>query len=87
VEQSSCRSKFSDRTCNPIKDPCWRIHEEPQPVGRTHVGEVHEGLSPVGETHAGAGEKHEEEGAAETTHNELTVIPIPHSPVPLGVRR
>jgi len=29
----------------------------------------------------------EEEGAAETTCDELTVTPIPHPPVPLGGRR
>ncbi|GAB0186526.1 zinc finger and BTB domain-containing protein 5 [Grus japonensis] len=33
--------------------------------------------------HAGAGEECEEEGAAETTCDELTAIPIPHPPVPL----
>jgi len=36
---------------------------------------------------AGAGEEGEEEGAAETTCDELTTIPIPRPPVPLGGRR
>jgi len=37
--------------------------------------------------HAGAGEECEEEGAAETTCDELTTTPIPRSPVPLRGKR
>ncbi|KAK4826920.1 hypothetical protein QYF61_012748 [Mycteria americana] len=33
-------------------------------------------------SHIEAGEEHEEEGAAETTCNELTTTPIPHPPGP-----
>jgi len=55
---------------------------------RTHAGAaVPEGLHPVGRTHAGAGEECEEEGAAETTCDELTATPIPHRPALLGGRR
>ncbi|OPJ76057.1 hypothetical protein AV530_008924 [Patagioenas fasciata monilis] len=39
------------------------------------------------EPHTGAGEEHEEEGAAETTCDELTATPIPHPPVLLWERR
>ena len=45
--------------------------EEVQPVRRTHVEEGCEGLSPVGGTPTGAREEHEEDGAAETTCDEL----------------
>jgi len=37
--------------------------------------------------HAEAGEEREEEGAAETTWDELTSTPIPHPPAPLAGRR
>ena len=51
-------------------------HEELQPVGRTHFGEVLGGLSLVGGgPHAGAGEESEEEGVAE-----ITLDHTPHSP-------
>ncbi|GAB0186285.1 zinc finger and BTB domain-containing protein 5 [Grus japonensis] len=59
------------------------------PSSRGHMLEqsIPEGLYPVKRTHAGAGEQHEEEGAAETKHYELTATPIPHPPVPLQGRR
>jgi len=59
------------------------VHEELQPVGRTHVGEVCGELSPVRGTFTLEQGKSvrspppEEEGAAETTCDELTVTPIP----------
>jgi len=46
-----------------------------------------ENCLPWGEHHTGAGAESEEEGAAETTCDELTVTPIPHPPVLLGGRR
>ena len=74
--------------------PMERTHagtdlEELQPSGRTHVGEVPGGLSPVGETphwsrRGVRSPPPEEEGAAETTCDELTPTPIPRPPVPLG---
>jgi len=61
-------------------------------VGRTHVEEVCGELLPWERPHAGAGNRVRsppsvEEGAAETASDELTTIPIPHLPVPLGGRR
>ena len=42
------------------------VHEELQPMGRTHFGEVCGGLSPMGRSpQAGAGEECEEEGVTE----------------------
>jgi len=52
--------------------------EEVQPVRRTHIDKGCEGLSPVGGTPAGAGEEHEEEGATETTCDELIATSCPH---------
>ena len=68
------------------------VREELQPVGRTHPGEVHEGLSPVGGTPRWSrgqvrSPPPEEEGAAETTCDELTPTPIPHHPALLGQGR
>jgi len=64
-------------------------HEELEPVGRTHVGEVCGELSPVrGICTLEQGKSMrtllpERQGAAETTSDELTTTPIPHPPVPL----
>jgi len=69
------------------------ICEELQPVGRTHIGGVCGELSPVRGTFMLEQGKSvrspppEEEGAAETTCDELTVTLIPRTPVPLGARR
>ena len=65
------------------------VPEGLQPVGRTHVGEVHEELSPVGGTPRWSRGRArspppEEEGVAETTCDELTVNPIPRPPALLG---
>jgi len=68
------------------------VCEELQPVGRTHVGEVCGELSPMRRTFTlkqGQSVRSlppEEEGAAETACDELTVTPIPCPPVPLGRR-
>jgi len=65
---------------------------ELQPVGRTHIGEVCGERSPVRGTftleqgQSARSPPHEEEGAAETTCDELTVTPTPHPPVPLRER-
>jgi len=62
-------------------------------MGRTHVGEVCGELSPVRGTfmlEQGQSVRSlhpEEEGAAETTCDELTTAPIPRPPAPLGGRR
>jgi len=66
--------------------------EELQPVGRTHIGEVHGELSTVGRTPRWSrgsvrSPPPKEEGVAETTCGELTVTPIPRPPVLLGGRR
>jgi len=59
----------------------------------THIGAVHEKLQPVGGTftleqgQSVRSPPPEEEGAAETTHDELTTTPIPHLPVPLRRRK
>jgi len=68
------------------------VCEELQPVGRTHVGEVCGELSPVRGTFTleqGKCEEPSPEGqrAAETMCDELTVIPLPCLPAPLGGRR
>jgi len=69
------------------------VHEELQLVGRTHIGEVCDELSPTRGTFmlelgkSVRSPPHEEEGAAETMCDELTITPIPHPPVPLGWRR
>jgi len=71
--------------------PVGRTHagavcEELQSVGRTHIGEVCGELSPMRGTFALEQWKSvrslpsEEEGAAETTCDELTITPISHSP-------
>ena len=77
--------------------PVGRTHagalpEELQPVGSTHVGEVCGKLSPVRGTFMLEQGKSvrsppsEEEGAAKTTCDELTVTPIPRTPVLLRWR-
>ncbi|XP_075367903.1 uncharacterized protein LOC142414491 [Mycteria americana] len=58
------------------------VGEELQPMGRTHAGAVRGGLSPVGGTPGWSREEceessPEEEGAAETSSDELTAAPIP----------
>jgi len=69
------------------------VDEQRQSVRRTHVGEVCGELSPVRGTFTLEQGKSvrsplpEEEGAAETTCDELTTTPIPHPPVPFGGRR
>jgi len=68
--------------------PVERTHAgavlELQHMERTRIGESHEGLYPWERPHSG--EKHEE-GAAEMKHYGLIATPIPHPPMPLGVRR
>ena len=62
------------------------VCEELQPVGRTHDREVCAELSPVRGTftleqgQSVRSPPPEEEGAAETTCDELTAAPCPHSP-------
>jgi len=78
--------------------PVGRTHagavcEELQPVGRTHIGEICGELSTVRGTFTLEQGKSvrspspEEEGAAETTCDELTITPIPRPPALLGGRR
>ena len=60
-------------------------------MGRTHLGEVCGELPPVRrdltleQGQSVRSRPPEEEGAAQTMCDELTVTPIPHLPVPLGV--
>jgi len=72
--------------------PLGRTHtsaggEELQPVRRTHFGEFCGELSPMKGTftleqgQSVRSPPPEEEGAAETTCDQLTVTPIPHRPV------
>jgi len=68
------------------------VCEELQPVGWTHIGEICGELSPVrGTSRWSRGSVRspppEEEGAAETTCDELTTTPIPRPPVPLQGRK
>jgi len=69
------------------------VHEELQPMGRTHIVEVCGELSPVRGTfmleqgQSVRSPPPEEEGAAETMCDELTITPIPPLPVLLGGRR
>jgi len=69
------------------------VREELQPVGRTHVGEFCGELSPMRGISCwsrGRGVRSppaEEEGAAETTCDGLTVTPTRHPPALLGRRR
>ena len=64
------------------------VCEELQPMGRTHAGEVHGGLDPMLEQRKSVrSPPPREEGAAETTCDELTTAPLPHPPVPLGGRK
>jgi len=63
------------------------VHEDLQPMGRINTGEVCKELSPMRGTSCrswGGVSSPEEEEAAETTCDELTVTPIPCPPVPLG---
>jgi len=73
AERSPRLSRFAGRACDP--------------VGMTHAGAAPEGLHPVGGIHTGAGEECVEEGAAETTCDELTPMPIPCPPAPLVGRK
>ena len=65
------------------------VHEEMQPVGRSHVGEVCGELSPMRGTFTleqGQSVRSlppEGQGAAETMCDELPITPIPRPPVPL----
>jgi len=53
------------------------VHEERQPTGRSHAGEVHGGLSPMLEQGKSVrSPSPEDEGAAETMCGELTASPI-----------
>jgi len=69
------------------------VHEELQPVGKTHIGEVCGELSLVRGTftleqrQSARSPPPEEEGAAETTCDGLTIPPIPRPPVLLRGRR
>ena len=69
------------------------VHEELQPVGRTHVGEACGELSPVRGIFTLEQGKSvrslppEGQGAAETMCNELTTTPIRRPSVPIGGRR
>jgi len=68
------------------------IREEMGPVGRSHVEEVCGELSHERDLTLKQGKSvrsppPEEEGAAETTCDELTITPIPCPPAPLGGRR
>jgi len=69
------------------------VHEELQPMGRTHVGGFCGDLSPVRGTFTleqGQSVRSlppEGQGVAETTCDGLTVTPIPHPPVSLRGRR
>jgi len=69
------------------------VCEELQPVGRTHAGEVCGELSPVRGTftleqgQSVRSPPPEDEGAAETSCDELTVTPIPRPPALLVGRR
>jgi len=69
------------------------VREELQPMGRTHIGEVCGELSPVRGTftleqgQSVRSPPPEEEGAAETKCDELTITPIPCPPALFGGRR
>ena len=59
------------------------VLEELQPMGRTHVVQFMKDSILWEGPHAGKEEECEEEGAAETTCDELTATPIPHPPAML----
>ncbi|PKU42348.1 suppression of tumorigenicity 5 protein isoform x4 [Limosa lapponica baueri] len=101
-------SRFADRTCDSMGDPHWSslflkhctpwgtlagaVSEELQPMGRTHIGEIHGGLSHGRNPTLEYGKSvrsppPEEEGAAETTGDELTTTPIARPTAPLRVRK
>jgi len=68
-----------------VQDHIGAVHEELHPVGRTYIGEVFGELSLVRATFtlelgkSVRSPPSEQEGAAETTCNELTITPIPCS--------
>jgi len=67
------------------------VCEELQPLGRIHIGEDSSAVSCERDLMLELGQSVrspplEEEGETETTCDELTVTPIPHSPAPHGGR-
>jgi len=85
---------FSGRTSDPIGDPCWNslfLKDCTAWEGPT-LGQFVENCLPWKGPHAGAGadgekSSSEEEGATETTCDELTTAPVPHPPALLRGRR
>jgi len=82
-----CWRSLFVKDCTPWEGPTLgQVREELQPMGRTHIGEVCGGLCPMRGTFMLEQGKSvrspppEEEGAAETTCDELTVTPIPRPP-------
>lgn len=54
------------KSCSPWKGPALEQFLKNCPMRKTHAEVVNEGLKPMEQTQAGAGEKCEEERAAET---------------------
>jgi len=85
--------------CDTVGSLSWAVRGGPHPVEGTQAGAVHGGLSPMERTHGWSSlwrmleqgrrvrsPPPEEEGAAETTCDELTTAPVPRPPAPLGGR-
>ncbi|GAB0190707.1 EH domain-containing protein 4 [Grus japonensis] len=102
-ERSPGWSRFAGRTCDPVGDPGWSslLLKDCTPwkgptleqlvkncsLCKGLMLEFMEDCLPWEGPHAGAGEECEEEGAAETTCDELTTTSIPRHPVLLAGRR
>jgi len=81
--------QVAGRTCDQVGDPRGSslFLKDCTPWEGPTLGQFVKSCSPWEGPLDGAGEEHEEEGASETTCDELTATPIPHSPVLLRGRR
>jgi len=80
-ERSPCWSRFAGRTCDPVGDPHWSrlLLKDCSQWKRPMLKKFMENRLPWEGLYTGAGEECEEEGAAETTCDELTTTPFPVS--------
>jgi len=90
--ESPCRSRFSGRNCGPVEQSLPKglcpveearariVCEEQQLWEGPALEQCIEGCRLWEGPYAGAGQKHEEEGAAERNCYELGTAPVPHPP-------
>jgi len=93
-ERSPHQSRFGGRACDPVGDPHWSspFLKDYTPWKGPTLGQFMKNCSPWEGLKLEQGQSvrsppPKEEGAAETTCDELTTAPIPHPPASLGGRR